>query len=59
MRIQNAYKYGITTLLNLFFLDKDLDYITIKALNASEHVAFGGGIFFEPYAISKDKKRFG
>lgn len=27
MRVQNAYKYGITTLLNLFFLDKDLDYI--------------------------------
>lgn len=27
MRIQKAYSYGITTLLNLFFLDKDLDYI--------------------------------
>ena len=27
MRIQNAYISGITTLLNLYFLDKDLDYI--------------------------------
>lgn len=27
MRIQNAYKSGITTMLNLFFLDKGLDYI--------------------------------
>ena len=36
MRVQNAYKYGITTLLNLFFLDKDLDYInkfTIKMVS--------------------------
>lgn len=33
MRVQNAYISGITTMLNLFFLDKDLDYInkfTIK-----------------------------
>lgn len=38
MRIQNAYKYGITTLLNLFFLDKGLDYInkfTIKMVAPS------------------------
>ena len=38
MRIQNAYKYGITTLLNLFFLDKDLDYInkfTVKMVAPS------------------------
>ena len=38
MRIQNAYKYGITTLLNLFFLDKDLDYInkfTVKMVSPS------------------------
>lgn len=27
MRIQSAYKYGVTTLLNLFFLDKGLEYI--------------------------------
>lgn len=27
MRIQNAYISGITTLLNLFFMDKDLKYI--------------------------------
>lgn len=36
MRIQNAYKYGITTLLNLFFLDKGLDYInkfTVKMVS--------------------------
>lgn len=36
MRVQNAYKYGITTLLNLFFLDKNLDYInkfTIKMVS--------------------------
>ena len=36
MRVQNAYKYGITTLLNLFFLDKGLDYInqfTIKMVS--------------------------
>ena len=38
MRVQNAYKYGITTLLNLFFLDKDLDYInkfTVKMVAPS------------------------
>lgn len=38
MRIQNAYKSGITTLLNLFFLDKDLDYInkfTVKMVSPS------------------------
>lgn len=38
MRVQNAYKYGITTMLNLFFLDKDLDYInkfTVKMVPPS------------------------
>lgn len=36
MRIQNAYISGITTILNLFFIDKDLDYInkfTIKMVS--------------------------
>lgn len=36
MRIQNAYISGITTLLNLFFLDKGLEYInkfTIKMVS--------------------------
>lgn len=38
MRVQNAYKSGITTMLNLFFLDKGLDYInkfTIKMVAPS------------------------
>lgn len=38
MRVQNAYKYGITTLLNLFFLDKGLEYInkfTVKMVAPS------------------------
>ena len=38
MRIQNSYIQGITTLLNIFFLDKGLDYInkfTIKMVNPS------------------------
>lgn len=38
MRVQNAYKSGITTMLNLFFLDKDLDYInkfTVKMVPPS------------------------
>lgn len=38
MRVQNAYKSGITTLLNLFFLDKGLDYInkfTVKMVSPS------------------------
>lgn len=38
MRIQKAYITGITTLLNLFFLDKGLDYIdefTIKMVSPS------------------------
>ena len=38
MRIQNAYISGITTLLNLYFLDKGLDYIncfTIKMVSPS------------------------
>ena len=36
MRIQSAYKAGITTLLNLFFLDKGLEYInkfTVKMVS--------------------------
>lgn len=36
MRVQKAYCYGITTLLNLFFMDKDLDYInkfTVKMVS--------------------------
>jgi hypothetical protein len=36
MRIQNAYISGITRLLNIYFLDKDLDYInkfTIKMVS--------------------------
>lgn len=36
MRVQTAYKSGITTLLNLFFLDKGLDYInkfTVKMVS--------------------------
>lgn len=38
MRIQNAYISGITTLLNLYFLDKGLDYIndfTLKMVSPS------------------------
>ena len=38
MRVQNAYTSGITTLLNLFFLDKGLDYInkfTVKMVAPS------------------------
>ena len=38
MRIQNAYIQGITTLINIFFLDKGLDYInkfTVKMVNPS------------------------
>lgn len=37
-RIQNAYIQGITTLLNIFFLDKGLDYInkfTVRMVNPS------------------------
>lgn len=36
MRIQNSYKSGITTLLNLYFLDKGLEYInkfTVKMVS--------------------------
>ncbi len=36
MRVQNAYIQGITTLLNIFFLDKGLDYInkfTVKMVS--------------------------
>lgn len=38
MRIQNSYIQGITTLLNIFFLDKGLDYVnkfTVKMVNPS------------------------
>lgn len=38
MRVQNAFKSGITTLLNLFFLDKGLEYInkfTVKMVSPS------------------------
>lgn len=38
MRIQNAYKSGITTLLNIIFADKGLDYInkfTLKMVSPS------------------------
>lgn len=38
MRIQNAYIQGITTLLNIFFMDKGLDYInkfTVKMVYPS------------------------
>jgi len=38
MRVQNALKSGITTLLNLFFLDKGLEYInkfTVKMVSPS------------------------
>lgn len=38
MRVQNALKSGVTTLLNLFFLDKGLEYInkfTVKMVSPS------------------------
>lgn len=38
MRVQNAYIQGVTTILNLFFLDKGLDYVnkfTVKMMTPS------------------------